>query len=83
MAVVLEMAAAGVTYRFISYPGARHSSTNPDADQYAQQFKMPSSYPAEADRASREKLPRFFAEIFRYGLPPGHPARYCPTSPLK
>ena len=83
MAVVLEMAAAGVTYRFISCPGAQHSLTTPDADQYVQQFKMPSSYSAEADRASRKVLQRFFAEIFRYGLPPGHPARYCPTSPLK
>jgi len=60
-----EMAAAGVNYRFINYPGARHSFTNPDADQYAQQFKMPIGYHAEADRASWEELQRFFSEIFR------------------
>jgi dienelactone hydrolase len=60
-----EMAAAGVNYRFINYPGARHSFTNPDADQYAEQFKMPIGYHAEADRASWEELQRFFAEVFR------------------
>jgi dienelactone hydrolase len=60
-----EMTAAKVDYRFINYPGARHGFTNPDADTYAQQFKMPIGYHAEADRASWAELQRFFAEIFR------------------
>jgi dienelactone hydrolase len=59
------MAAAGVTYWFINYPGALHSFTNPDADEYAKKFNMPIGYHAEADRASWEELQRFFAEIFR------------------
>lgn len=60
-----EMTAAGVDYRFVNYPGALHSFTNPDADEYARKFNMPIGYSAEADKASWEELQRFFAEIFR------------------
>jgi len=60
-----EMEAAGVTYRFVNYPGALHSFTNPDADDYARRFNMPVGYHAEADRESWAELQRFFAEIFR------------------
>jgi len=60
-----EMAAAGVNYKFVNYPGALHSFTNPDADAYAKQFNMPIGYNAEADQASWLELQTFFAEIFR------------------
>jgi dienelactone hydrolase len=60
-----EMEAAGVNYSFISYPGARHSFTNPDADAYAKKFNMPIGYNAEADRASWLELQGFFKEIFK------------------
>jgi dienelactone hydrolase len=59
-----EMRAAKVNYRFISYPGAMHSFTNPDADKLAKQFNMPIAYNAEADRKSWEEMKRFFNEIF-------------------
>jgi dienelactone hydrolase len=59
-----EMEAAEVDYRFISYPGAMHSFTNPDADKLAKRFHMPIGYNAEADRKSWEEMQRFFKEIF-------------------
>jgi dienelactone hydrolase len=60
-----EMDAAGADYRFISYPGAKHSFTNPDADSYAKEFKMPIAYNADADKKSWEELQKFFKEIFK------------------
>jgi len=44
-----KMTAAGVDYKVISYPGARHAFTNPDADKAG----MPAlSYNADADQKS-------------------------------
>lgn len=60
-----EMETAGVNYKFVNYPGALHSFTNPDADAYAKKFNMPIGYNAEADRASWLELQQFLAEIFR------------------
>lgn len=60
-----EMENAGVKYRFINYPGAKHSFTNPDADKYAEQFKMPVAYNAEADKQSWAEMSKFFEGIFR------------------
>jgi dienelactone hydrolase len=60
-----EMDAARADYRFISYPGAMHSFTNPDADELAQKFKMPIAYNPDADKKSWEELQKFFKEIFK------------------
>jgi dienelactone hydrolase len=60
-----EMDTAGADYRFISYPGAKHSFTNPEADELAKKFNMPIAYNAEADKRSWEELQKFFKEIFR------------------
>jgi dienelactone hydrolase len=60
-----EMEGAGVDYRFISYPGAKHSFTNPDADDYGRKYNLPLAYNAEADRESWQAMQDFFREIFR------------------
>ena len=60
-----EMEAAGVNYKLVNYPGALHSFTNPDADEYAKKFNMPIAYNAAADQASWAELQVFFAEVFR------------------
>ncbi|MCG6938067.1 MAG: dienelactone hydrolase family protein [Gammaproteobacteria bacterium] len=60
-----EMSAAGVDYKFIGYPGAKHSFTNPDADSFGKKFNLPLAYNAEADRQSWLELQNFFARIFR------------------
>ncbi|MFZ5594422.1 MAG: dienelactone hydrolase family protein [Pseudomonadota bacterium] len=60
-----EMAKAKVNYKLISYPGAKHSFTNPDADSYGQKFNMPLEYNAEADRRSWDEMQMFFTRVFR------------------
>lgn len=60
-----EMEAAGADYRFVSYPGARHSFTNPGADEYGKRFNMPLAYNAEADRQSWAEMQTFLTNIFR------------------
>jgi dienelactone hydrolase len=60
-----EMDAAGADYTFINYPGAKHSFTNPDADEYGKRFNMPLAYDAEADAASWQALQDFLREVFR------------------
>jgi len=59
-----EMKAAGADFRVISYPGAMHSFTNPDADVYGKKFNLPIAYNADADRESWEEMRRFFVKLF-------------------
>lgn len=59
-----EMENAGVDYRFINYPGARHSFTNPDADKYGAEFNLPLAYNEKADKESWAELMKFFHRIF-------------------
>jgi dienelactone hydrolase len=59
-----EMAEAKVDFQFISYPGATHSFTNPEADAYAKQFNLPLAYNADADKKSWEDMQAFFKKIF-------------------
>jgi dienelactone hydrolase len=60
-----EMKDAGADFQFISYPGAMHSFTNPDADAYAKKFNLPLGYNAEADKKSWEELGKFLEQIFK------------------
>ncbi len=62
-----EMKAAGADFRFISYPGAIHSFTNPDADELGRKFNIPIGYNREADRRSWEELKTFMKKIFESG----------------
>lgn len=59
-----EMDAAGVQYRFINYPGAKHSFTNPDADTFGKKFNMPLAYNKEADQKSWAEMQAFFNGLF-------------------
>jgi len=60
-----EMASAGVDYRFVNYPGARHSFTNPEADEPGARFDLPLAYDPAADAKSWQAMQDFFSEIFR------------------
>ncbi|MGC2062796.1 MAG: dienelactone hydrolase family protein [Thermodesulfovibrionales bacterium] len=60
-----EMKDAGADLTFISYPGAIHSFTNPDADIYAKKFNLPLGYNADADKKSWDELKKFLEMIFR------------------
>ncbi len=59
-----EMKASGADFRIVSYPGALHGFTNPEADGYAKKFSMPIGYNADADRKSWDEMQRFFRNIF-------------------
>ncbi len=60
-----EMDKAGVTYKVVTYPGARHAFTNPEADKYGEEFKLPLAYNAAADKASWEEGLAFLADAFK------------------
>lgn len=59
-----EMDKAGVTYKAVTYPGAKHAFTNPEADRFGQEFKLPLAYNAAADKASWDEALTFLAEAF-------------------
>ncbi len=60
-----EMTDANVDLRYISYPGARHSFTDPDATEKGKQFNIPFAYDAEATSQSRAEALKFFDEVFK------------------
>ncbi len=74
-----EMKNAKVDFQFISYAGAMHSFTNPDADKLAKQFNMPIGYNAEADRKSWEEMKQFLTEIFEMKV--NTDTLYTPSTP--
>lgn len=56
-----EMEAAGATFRVVSYPGAKHSFTNPAADKAGMEAL---AYNAEADQKSWAAMLELFKEVF-------------------
>lgn len=58
-----EMKKAKADVKFLSYHGAIHSFTNPEADTYAKKFNLPLGYNADADRKSWEEMKNFFKII--------------------
>jgi dienelactone hydrolase len=59
-----EMEAAKVNYKFVNYPGAKHSFTNPDADANGAKFKLPLAYNAKVDQESWAELQSFLKGVF-------------------
>ena len=51
-----EMIQAGADYRFISYEGALHGFSNPEATANGQKFNLPLAYQKEADEASWKEM---------------------------
>jgi len=60
-----EMDKAGVDYKFINYPGAKHSFTNPGADKFGKEFNLPLAYNKKADKDSWKRMQKFFKRIFK------------------
>ena len=60
-----EMESAKVNYKFVNYPGAKHSFTNPDADANGTKFNLPLNYNAIADKESWLELQSFLKQIFK------------------
>lgn len=59
-----SMDSAGVDYTFISYPGATHAFSNPNATAKGLKYHMPIAYNEAADTASWNDMKAFFKKIF-------------------
>lgn len=59
-----EMEQAGANYRVVTYPGVKHSFTNPDADELGRKFNLPLAYNAEADHDSWQQTKTFLRMVF-------------------
>lgn len=59
-----EMTRAGVAFRYVGYPGVKHSFTNPDADKLAKKFQLPLAYDRKADRDSWAQTRKFLVDLF-------------------
>ncbi len=68
-----EMQTAGVDYRFINYPGAKHAFTNPQASELGKKFNLPLEYHPEADKQSWAEMRAFFDRLFT-SVNPDRPA---------
>jgi dienelactone hydrolase len=55
-----SMDSVGAHYTFISYPGALHAFSNPNATALGQKFKLPIAYNAAADTASWKDMQNLF-----------------------
>lgn len=60
-----EMEKAGVTPLVVTYPGAMHSFTSPEADKLGKEFKLPMAYDAAADKDSWSKGMALMDEVFK------------------
>jgi len=59
-----EMKAAGADFRVVTYPGVKHSFTNPDADEFGKKFNIPLAYDEAADKDSWKQATEFLREVF-------------------
>jgi dienelactone hydrolase len=60
-----EMKTANADFQFISYPGALHSFTNPDATELGEKFHMPIAYNAKADEESWSQMEGFLNKVLK------------------
>jgi len=60
-----EMTKARADYRFIVYPGALHSFTNPDATALGKKYNIPIAYNEKADKESWAEMTKFLNQIFK------------------
>ena len=60
-----EMEKAGADYKVVTFAGAKHSFTNPAADEHGRKFNLPLAYDAAADKASWSETEKFLAGVFK------------------
>jgi dienelactone hydrolase len=60
-----QMAEANVDYKFINYPGAVHSFTNPGATANGEKFGLPLAYNADVDAASWAEMLALFDKTLK------------------
>jgi dienelactone hydrolase len=62
-----ELKSAGARYKIVTHPGAKHSFTNPAANEYGgEQFDMPGDeYNADADQRSWNEILAFLERVMK------------------
>jgi len=60
-----SMDSVGAHYTFVSYPGALHAFSNPNATAMGEKFKMPIAYNAAADTASWKDMRTLFSSALK------------------
>ena len=60
-----QMDSAKINYKFISYPGAVHSFTNPASTEIGKKYDMKVAYNKEVDEKSWNEMKTFLQEIFK------------------
>jgi dienelactone hydrolase len=60
-----RMKAGGVDMTFVSYPGAKHGFTNPDATKKAEEYGLNIGYDAKADKESWRELLGFLKKSLK------------------
>ncbi len=59
-----EMDSAKANYKVVTYPGAKHAFTNPEADELGKKFNLPLAYNEAADKDSWQQATAFLSEVF-------------------
>jgi len=59
-----EMAALGADCTFVSYPGALHAFTNPEADSNAKKYGLALKYDSKLDKRSWQQMRRHWERAF-------------------
>lgn len=62
-----DMDRAGARLTLVSYPGVKHSFTNPEADRLAARFGLPLAYDQAADQDSWARTATLLKEVFGTG----------------
>lgn len=60
-----EMKAAGADFKFVNYPGAVHSFTNPGSTEVGKKFNMPIAYKEKADKHSWAEMQKLFKKALK------------------
>jgi dienelactone hydrolase len=60
-----DLKAAKADYKVITYPGAVHAFTNPEATATGKKFNLPLRYDAKANKQAEAEASKFFAALFR------------------
>jgi dienelactone hydrolase len=63
-ALKAEMKSANADFTFKEYAGAKHSFTNPDANEFGKKFNLPLEYNEQADKQSWEEMKIFLKKAF-------------------
>jgi len=60
-----EMKAAGANLKFVNYPGAIHSFTNPASTELGKKFNIPLAYNEMADKESWAEMQKLFKKVLK------------------